>query len=309
MKASVLISRKAHRGRCRIVGSVLAVLLWTGAALALEVPALVGRVNDSAGMLSASAVRRIETLLKDLEQKDSTQVVVLTIPSLQGESLEDFSIRVAERWKIGHKGLDNGAILIVAREDRKVRIEVGYGLEGRLTDLTAGRIIRERIVPEFRAGRFDQGVLNGVEAVIEVVRGEFKAPATREPRGIADKGAGIVPFLIVFIFLVFTLGRVSRALGTAAGGFLMPFLGHMAFSPGALILLILVGAGLIAGFVLSVFAGFSPLGSRYAGRRPRSGHFGFPFGFPGGGGGFSSGGGGFSGGGGGFGGGGASGSW
>ena len=113
---------------------------------------------------------------------------MLTVPSLAGDSLEDFSMRVAERWKIGRKGFDNGVILVVARDDRKVRIEVGYGLEGRLTDLTAGRIIRDRIVPEFRAGRFDQGVLNGVTAIAEVVRGEFQAPA-QPPIGPAASGA------------------------------------------------------------------------------------------------------------------------
>jgi uncharacterized protein len=209
---------------------------------------------------------------------------------------------VAERWKIGRKGLDNGAILVIARDDRKVRIEVGYGLEGRLTDLTAGRIIRDRIVPEFRAGRFDQGVLNGVVALTEVVRGEFQAPA-QPPTGPAASGVEeLMPFVLVFIFLVFMLGRVSRPLGTAAGGLFMPFLGHMAFAPGPLMLLGLGGIGLVAGYVLALIAGVSSSG--------RGGSGGFPIGFPRGGGGFSSGGGGgFSGGGGGFGGGGASGSW
>ena len=112
----------------RILGVLLcmAVLLPCVAAT-LEVPTLKGRVNDSGGMLPPEAEARIEALLKDLEEKDSTQVVVLTVPSLDGDSLEDFSMRVAERWKIGRKGLDNGAIMVIARDDRKVRIEVGYG--------------------------------------------------------------------------------------------------------------------------------------------------------------------------------------
>jgi uncharacterized protein len=198
--------------------------------------------------------------------------------------------------------------MVIARDDRKVRIEVGYGLEGRLTDLTAGRIIRDRIVPEFRAGRFDQGVLNGVVALTEVVRGEYQAPA-QPPIGPAASGVeDLVPFVLVFIFLVFMLGRVSRPLGTAAGGFFMPFLGHMAFAPGPLMLLGLGGIGLVVGYVLALIAGVS------ASIEPRSldrgGSGGFPIGFPRGGGGFSAGGGGgFSGGGGGFGGGGASSSW
>jgi uncharacterized protein len=291
----------------RLLGVFLSVLLWTGSAPALEAPALKGRVNDYGGLLSPGAARRIETLLKDLEEKDSTQIAVLTVPSLDGDSLEDFSMRVAERWKVGRKGLDNGAILVIARDDRKVRIEVGYGLEGRLTDLIAGRIIRERIVPEFRSSRFDQGVLAGVEALADVVRGEFKAPAAPTPGGI---GADLFPFLILFVFLVFALGRVSRRLGAVGGGVLAPFLGHMALSPGLPILAILAVAGLVGGFVLSVVAGISPSGGpRNTRRGPGGGHSGFPGGFSGGGGGFSSGGGGFSGGGGGFGGGGASGSW
>jgi uncharacterized protein len=260
------------------------------AALALEVPLLRARVNDYAGVLSPGVVRQLDLQLKDFEQRDSTQIVVLTIPSLEGDALEDFSMRVAEQWKVGHKGLDNGAILLISRADRKVRIEVGYGLEGRLTDLQAGRIIRGIIVPEFKAGRFDQGVVNGVQAMIDVVRGEFKAEDKKDSRGFGSRDlTNAIPFLFLFIFLVFSLGGVSRPLGTAAGGFLMPFLGHMAFSPGLGFLVALAGIGLVVGFILSVFAGIAR-GSRpmHYGRRSEGG---------------------FSGGGGGFGGGGASGSW
>lgn len=295
----------------RVLGVFLALGLWAGTALPLEAPALSGRVNDTAGLLSAGAVRRIEALLKDLEQTDSTQIAVLTVPSLEGDSLEDFSIRVAERWKVGRKGFDNGAILLISRDDRKIRIEVGYGLEGRLTDLTAGRIIRERIAPEFRAGRFDQGVLAGVAAMAEAVRGEFKAPPGPAPGEMGALSGDLFPFLILFVFLVFALGRVSRRLGTVAGGALAPFLGHMAIAPGIPYLAVLAAAGLVAGFVLSAIAGMSSSGGPRYPRRGGGGSSGFPPVFPGGGGGggFSSGGGGFSGGGGGFGGGGASGSW
>ncbi len=296
------------------VAAAIAMLFtaWAQASLAVEVPALRGRVNDNAGMLSPGVVRQLERQLQDFEQRDSTQIVVLTVAALEGAALEDFSMRVAERWKIGQKGLDNGAILLISKTDRQVRIEVGYGLEGRLTDLQAGRIIREVIVPEFRAGRFDQGVVSGVQAMIDTVRGEFQA-ADREA---ADDLAvhhltDAIPFLALFIFLVFSLGRVSRALGTAAGGFLMPFLGHMAFSPGFGILAVLAGIGLVAGFILAVIAALVPSGvSRPYGRGPGGGYGGFPGGrFPSGGGGFSTGGGGFSGGGGSFGGGGSSGRW
>jgi len=280
-------------------------------AFALDVPPLRARVNDNAGMLSQGVVRQLDLLLKDFEQRDSTQIVVLTIPSLEGESLEGFSMRVADQWKIGHKGLDNGAILLISRADRKVRIEVGYGLEGRLTDLQAGRIIRGIIVPEFKAGRFDRGIVNGVQAMMDTVRGEFKAEDKKDSNGFSSKDLGnFIPFLLLFIFLVFSLGRVSRPLGTVAGGFFMPFLGHLAFSPGLALLAALAGIGLVVGFILSVFAGMTHGGRPlHYGRRSGGGSGGFPWGFPSGGGFSTGGGGGFSGGGGGFGGGGASGSW
>lgn len=137
-----------HTGRVlRVLACAL--LLAPCAAAALQVPPLKGRINDYAGILSPEAERRIEAASKQLEESDSTQVVVLTVPALDGDSIEDFSIRVAERWKIGRKGFDNGVILVVARDDRKVRIEVGYGLEGRLTDLMSGRIIRDREIDGF----------------------------------------------------------------------------------------------------------------------------------------------------------------
>lgn len=289
------MKQSLHINWGRAIGVLLCLaMIFPCTAAALEVPTLKGRVNDYGAMLPPEAKSRIETLLKDLEEKDSTQVVVLTVPSLAGDSLEDFSMRVAERWKIGRKGLDNGAILVIARDDRKVRIEVGYGLEGRLTDITAGRIIRDRIVPEFRAGRFDQGVLNGVVAMTEVVRGEFQA-SVQPPAASGTKD--LMPFLLIFVFMVFAMGRASRLLGAAGGGFLMPFLGHMAFAPGPLMLVGLGGLGLIAGYILAIIAGAtSSMGPRSSGRG------GFPIDFP-------RGGGGFSGGGGGFGGGGASGSW
>ena len=113
-------------------------LLWARSAASLTVPALEGRVNDFAGLISAPAEKRLELLLRDLEEKDSTQIVVVTIPSLEGDALEPFSMRLAEQWRIGRKGRDNGAILLIARQERQVRIEVGYGLEGRLTDLQSG---------------------------------------------------------------------------------------------------------------------------------------------------------------------------
>lgn len=308
----MVVQRTMSRGVRAAAAVAVLCTAWAQVCLALEVPALRGRVNDNAGMLSPGVARQLERQLQEFEEKDSTQIVVLTVASLDGAALEEFSMRVAERWKIGQKGLDNGAILLISRGDRQVRIEVAYGLEGRLTDLKAGRIIREVIVPEFRAGRFDQGVANGVQAMIDAVRGEFQAAERKEADDPAVRHlTDAIPFLALFVFLVFSLGRVSRPLGTAAGGFLMPFLGHMAFAPGFGTLAVMAAAGLAAGFILSVIAGLVPAGAaRRYGRGPGGGSGGFPGGgFPSGGGGFSTGGGGFSGGGGSFGGGGASGRW
>ena len=154
---------------------MLLVVLPFGNLMAIPVPALSGRVNDYGAMISAQAGADIEAKLQQLETTESTQIVILTVPSLQGDPIEDFSIRVAEAWKIGHKGSDNGVLLIVSRDDHKVRLEVGYGLEGKLTDLLSGRIIRDEISPLFKAGQFDAGFTRGVDVLISVVHGEYKA--------------------------------------------------------------------------------------------------------------------------------------
>ena len=280
-------------------------LLFCQPALALEVPPLKARVNDYASMLSPATQRQLENSLAAFEKAESTQIVVLTIPTLAGVPIEDLSIRVADKWKIGQKGLDNGAILLIAKNDRKLRIEVGYGLEGKLTDLISGRIIQQVIGPQFRAGNFDQGVISGVNAMMEAVKGEFKAPGkkTRAPGKVAF-GPNLFLMLIIFGFLVINLGRVSRSLGTVAGGIMLPIFGATSLTGSLLLLVALIPIGLISGFILSL------IGSGRGASTP--GHRGTTMGgfWGGSGGGFSSGGfGGFSGGGGGFGGGGASGGW
>jgi uncharacterized protein len=287
---------------CRLCG--IFAFLWllsSGVAgFALDVPPLKGRVNDYAGMMSPATERLLEATLQRFEEAESTQIVVLTIPSLAGDALEDFSIRVAEQWKIGRKGRDNGAILVVAKAERKVRIEVGYGLEGRLTDAVSGRIIRNVIVPEFKAGRFEQGIVNGVNAMIQVVQGEFEGVQGGRDGPKPDTGAGsAVFFLIVLFFLISRLGRINRWVGVLSGGVLAPVFGALSLSIGWPYLLLLIPVGLFFGFFVSTLF--------YA-----SGGGGFPGGYTHGGrhtGGFGGGGGGFSGGGGGFGGGGASGGW
>ena len=277
-------------------------LFCASAASALEVPALKGRVNDYANIISPSTEHQLDAVLAELERTDSTQIVVLTIPSLEGDSLEDFSIRVAEQWKIGQKNKDNGAILLVSKNDRKVRIEVGYGLEGSLTDLTSGRIIRNVIIPYFKRGNFDAGVSSGVMAMIQAVRGEFKGDA--KPVGGKRRpsaGIGFFPILII-LFIVNMLGRVKRPLGAVSGGILFPIIGAMLFGPG-LLMLLMIPVGIVGGLLMSLFGGPLSFGSTYGSRRRGGGYWMSGGGFRGGG--F----GGFSGGGGGFGGGGASGGW
>ena len=286
--------------------SVFIFLLWTSGASALDVPDLKGRVNDYGNILSSSTEQQLDAVLSNLERTDSTQIVVLTIKSLEGDSLEDFSIRVAEKWKIGQKDKDNGAILIVSKNDRKLRIETGYGLEGTLTDLTSGRIIRNVIVPYFKRGDFDAGISNGVYAMIQAVRGEFKGdtrPVRSKPRH--SSGSGLIPVLFM-IFIINRMGRVKRPLGGVLGGIFFPIIALILFGPG-LLMLLFIPLGIAGGLLLSLFGG--PL-SMTSSRSTRHGG-GFWMGGGGsGGGGFGGGGfGGFSGGGGGFGGGGSSGGW
>ncbi len=274
------------------------------ATRALEVPPLQGHVNDYAAMISPAIRDRLEEELKAFEQSDSTQLVLLNIPSLEGEPIETFGIKVADSWKIGQKNKDNGIILIVAKQEHKIRIEVGRGLEGRLTDLLAGRIVDLVISPRFKRGDFDGGFEAGISALIDATRGEFKADEGQRVR--KNRGAqSFLTFLIAgFVALLF-LGSLSRILGGIAGAVGLPALIYLGLFPLGIIGLILVAlAGLGIGiFLPSLFSG---TGTGRGGGFWTGGGF-----FPPGGGGWGGGdsGGGFFGGGGGFGGGGASGDW
>ena len=283
----------------KTVCAIVLMLLLPQLACAVEVPQLRGRVNDYANMLSPAASQRLEQTLADFESSDSTQIVILTINSLEGESLEEYAIKVAEAWRIGQTRLDNGAILLIARQERKVRIEVGRGLEGVLTDLVSGRIIRGDMAPHFKKNDYDSGITAGVASVIKVVRGEYKA----QPRDLKQGKKSAEPVYTLLIFLlvaVVFLGSFSKFLGGAAGAAGLPLIGFLTFPGLGIVVLALMGAaGFVLGIVVSLTFGSGGLG------------FGGPFsggGFGGGGSGDSSFGG-FSGGGGGFGGGGASGDW
>lgn len=265
-------------------------------------PKLQGHVNDYANMLSPSTKAELEKELNSFEQTDATQIVILTIPSLEGKILDEFSIKVAESWKVGQKGKDNGIIITVAKQEKKIRVEVGRGLEGRLTDLAVGRIVDLVIKPKFKRGDFDGGFVAGVHSLIDTTRGEFKADKNHLPK----KKDSIHSFLTILIFGVIVLlfiGSISRIVGGVSGAIGLPALIHLTLTPiGLIAFIILSAAGLLAGLFLPKL--FS------SGRHHSGGGFLSGGGYYGSGSGFSGGGfGGFSGGGGSFGGGGASGDW
>ncbi len=166
---------------------------------ALTVPkAADGYVTDKAGILSPQFRSALERTLAAYDQKTSTQILVAIFPSLEGDSLEDFSIRLAEAWKPGQKGHDNGVILLVIPNDRKVRIEVGYGLEGHIPDALAGQIIQAQILPAFRQGNYEKGIALGVKSVMELAEGLEVSGISRKPVSDAD---GAQVFKVVFILI------------------------------------------------------------------------------------------------------------
>jgi uncharacterized protein len=288
-------------------------LFGGSAAAEVAVPELTGRVVDQTGTLSASDIDTLTQRLKDLQTRKGSQVAVLIVPTTQPETIEQFSIRVAEAWKIGRKKIDDGALLVVAKDDHKLRIEVGYGLEGALPDVTARRIIDEIIVPHFRSNDFAGGISAGVDRIILIIGGE-PLPA---PQPEASHGS-ISSDLASFIFSPFGLiGYVAVA--AAMRGLLGRLLGSgvTAGVVGAVIWFVLGSIAVsaifgLAAFFLTMFADGIMAASQQAGRSGRGGG-GWVSSSSGsswsGGSSSSSSDSGFSGGGGDFGGGGASGSW
>lgn len=244
-------------------GSVwaLALLLLAASAGALEVPpAPQGRVSDFAGLLAPADRQRLESRLEQIEAASSNQFAVALFKSLEGDSLEDFSIRLGDAWKVGHKGRDNGLLLLLFVDDRKVRIEVGKGLEGAIPDALAGRVIRDVMRPRFREGDYAGGLLAAAEALDAASRGEFQ-PLPEKVRGVSVPAplAGLLPFLLFGAFWLLA-ARLNRA----------QHLGHRGYRDRT--------------WWVGPWGGFGSGG-------------GFGGGFGGGGGGFSGGGGGFGGGG------------
>ena len=299
-------SRLLGRGLVAMLALGLLAPLAVGAADApkdglVPVPALTSAVTDQTGTLSASERQALESKLRDWEARTTNQLAVLIVPTTAPEPIEQYSLRVAEAWKIGQKGKDNGAILLVAKNDKRIRIEVGYGLEGVLTDITSRRIIAENIAPEFSKGNFAAGINAGVDRIIEVVGAGEPLPAlTPQRRTAPARHFDFGTMLIVLLVAVPVLGSVLRSVFGKVGGSLLGggIVGAIAWFVASSLLI--AGVAAVVGFIVMLFSGISGRGG--PGIFIPSGGGGF------GGGGFG-GGGGFSGGGGSFGGGGASGGW
>lgn len=272
---------------------ISAILLLPALSYALEVPALKGRVNDYADMISPEAESLLEERLKAFENSDSTQIVILTVNSLQGDALEDFTIRAAEDWKIGQAKKDNGVILFASKNDRRMRIEVGRGLEGVLTDLLSGRILDNVMRPKFRSGDFDGGFLDGTGAIIDACRGEFKNDTPPESSSRSESSGNLPIILLVLLYIVVTaVSKFSKILSGGIGAVSLPAVIHFGLFPMGLTGIVISA---ITGFILALIIPYMPIGGGYSGGGSgRSSSFG---------------GGGFSGGGGSFGGGGSSGGW
>lgn len=267
---------------------LLCLLPFAVAAAEVAVPVLTARVTDLTGTLTAEQRSTLESRLQALETQKGSQIAVLLVPTTQPETIEEYSIRVVDQWKLGRKKVDDGVLLLIAKDDRKLRIEVGYGLEGALPDAIAKRIIAEDITPHFKQGDFYGGIVAGVTRIDAVIQGE----ALPSPRQTSSDSTSIESYLPFLIFAALISGAIlRRILGTFPGAMVNGGLVGIA----AMVL----GGGVMLAIIFGIVAFFFALirsggGSSFGG---------------GGGGGFSSGGGGFSGGGGGFGGGGASGNW
>lgn len=279
----------------------LLLLFWgTLVGAQVPVPALRSPVTDLTSTLTAQQRESLDATLRAFEARKGSQVAVLIVPTTQPETIEQFGIRVADKWKLGRKKIDDGAILIIAKDDRTLRIEVGYGLEGVLTDAASKRIISEVVVPRLRQGDFDAGVRDGVNSIMRIVDGETLPPPSRA--GGAET-TDFREFLPVVLLIAFGLGRALRGF---AGRLPAAAVTGAVVAAIAWMILGTVIAGIITGVIAFVFTLVGSVAGPpgIAGQRGWGTGGGFGSGGWGGGGG-----GGFGGGGGGFGGGGASGRW
>jgi uncharacterized protein len=301
------------RGGVRIAVAA-AVLAAAPFLLARDVPYLSGHVNDTAGMIPAEIRDRLEHKLTEFEKQTGTQVAVLTVDSLDGEVLEDYSLRVVQTWKLGRKGVDDGVLLLIAKGDRKMRIEVGYGLESKLTDAQCRRILDDVVRPAFRNGDFGGGVETGVDAITGTIQGKDVIPS-RAPSGrrralevpLGARVFGSVIFTIVIgVFSILALmskGCQSWFLYV----FLMPFYAAFPLALWGAFGALLIPVWVIGFPIATYWLHKKPGGKSFLATHPGLVAFAASGGHSGSGHGWSSGG--FSGGGGSFGGGGASGGW
>ncbi len=199
-----------------LVGWLWLTLVPSLSAKALDVPPLSGHVVDLAQVLPPETVKFLSSEIQAHEAKTSNQVAVLIVPSLEGEPLFDFSHRVATSWKLGRHGTDNGVLLLIAIKDRKIRLEVGYGLEGVLTDARSAQIIRNEIVPRFRAGDVPMGVKAGVQAVLNTIEGTYSVP--ERPITSRSEGDAFANALLAVIVGVVVGSFFSRKSNPGADG-------------------------------------------------------------------------------------------
>jgi len=269
--------------------AVLWLLCAPWAAAEVAVPPLKARVTDLTGTLQPGQQAALEQTLQAFENSKGSQLAVLIVPTTQPETIEQYAIRVAEAWKLGRKGVDDGVLLLIARNDRKLRVEVGYGLEGAIPDAVAKRIVSEIITPHFKQEDYFGGIQAGVDRIIKVVEGE---PLPEKKSLRSKDGGGSGDWLAIGFVLAVVVGGAMRAL-------LGPFVGGLVAGSIAVVVAWLLFASLMMALVAGLFVFIFTLLGRHGGG-----------GWSSGGGGWSGGGGGgFGGGGGGFGGGGASGNW
>jgi len=189
-------------------------LFFISAASAADIPSLEGYVTDQAGLISSEMKVKLEAYLKDFEKSDSIQIFILTIPSLEGKTLEEYSIEVAETWK-GQTDKDNGVLLLVTRDDRQAWVEAGYGLKSILTDLLAGRIINDEIIPRLKEGKFEEGIAAGLGGIVAIVRGEYKG----EPETVSSMARVMVILIITVALMARTAFRNRKFSRDSRDGF------------------------------------------------------------------------------------------
>jgi uncharacterized protein len=294
--------KAAARFRPQALTLLLFLLFFAAHAVAApSFPALTGRVVDNAGLLTPAEKNALSAILAQHESNTTDQIVVVTLKDLQGYDIADYGYQLGRHWGIGQKGKDNGALLIVAPDERKVRIEVGYGLEGELTDKLSHDIIQEVILPRFKEGNYPAGILNGTTAILSVLEGSY----TPKKRSAGEKSSSS-DFSGIIIFAVFIITAIANVLGTLSSRLRLIFGSVTGLVAGAAAWLFTHAVPVVLFVTVFTFlmTAFGRSGVGYSGRGSSDSTWG-----SGGSSGSSWGGGSFGGGGGSFGGGGASGSW